>query len=461
MKSTEMVEWNWEESLCERLEAVFKSEVMDCAAEYIMSQDSELGGLEKELRKGMNEVVRMVLERAMQAKADQAGRNCPKCGQPLRNGRYTPRTIKTSFGRVTLKRWRGKCSKCDEWVCPADILLRVEDGVSPYVQEMVTAAATKLPIASASELIDQIGGLNVAPATLDRMIKRLGEKSQESLESHDQQTRDGSIDCKQAVETLIIQMDAWNARERDFWGESAEMRKNGEDPKRWHWVRAATIYRLDQRLNKAGRPQITQRAYVATREDMDTFRQKVHAEALRQGLGQAKEVLILGDGAVWIWNLAQDRFPQARQRLDYYHLRQHLWNLAQAIEQDPAAARAWFEKQTKELRANHVDDALKAIDEAIELQQDPEKTQTIRRERNYIAAHRNRMDYDNAQKQNEPIGSGAIESTCKQYQCRFKLSGQFWSQPGIEKLLSLATLERNDQLHLIFPHLRKLDLSKN
>lgn len=461
MKSTEMVGWNWEESLCERLEAVFKNEVMDCAADYIVSQDSELGGLEKELRKGMSEVVRMVLERAMQAKADQAGRNCPKCGQPLRNGRYTPRTIKTSFGPVTLKRWRGKCSKCDEWVCPADILLRVEDGVSPYVQEMATAAATKLPIAPASELIDQIGGLNIAPATLDRMIKRLGEKSQESLERHDQQTREGSIECRQSVETLVIQIDAWNARERDFWGENAEMRKNGEEPKRWHWVRTATIYRLDQSLNKAGRPQITQRAYVATREDMDTFRPKVHAEALRQGLGQAKEVLILGDGAVWIWNLAQDRFPQARQRLDYYHLRQHLWNLAQAIEQDPAAARAWLEKQTKNLRANHVDDALKAIDEAIELQDDPEKTQTIRRERNYIATHRDRMDYDNAQKQNEPIGSGAIESTCKQYQCRFKLSGQFWSQPGIEKLLSLATLERNDQLHLIFPHLRKLDLSKN
>ena len=51
----------------------------------------------------------------------------------------------------------------------------------------------------------------------------------------------------------------------------------------------------------------------------------------------------------------------------------------------------------------------------------------MEREINYFTEHRQRMDYDVARQRGEPMGSGAIESTCRQYQCRFKRPGQFWS----------------------------------
>jgi hypothetical protein len=62
------------------------------------------------------------------------------------------------------------------------------------------------------------------------------------------------------------------------------------------------------------------------------------------------------------------------------------------------------------------------------------------------------MDYKNAKQLGQPVGSGAIESTCSQYQRRFKLAGQFWSIQGDEALLALETLHRNERWHLLFPH---------
>lgn len=64
---------------------------------------------------------------------------------------------------------------------------------------------------------------------------------------------------------------------------------------------------------------ISQRGFVATRQGLDALREQLHAEALRRGLGQAAGALVIGDGAVWLWRLADDRWPQARQRLDYWH----------------------------------------------------------------------------------------------------------------------------------------------
>ena len=62
------------------------------------------------------------------------------------------------------------------------------------------------------------------------------------------------------------------------------------------------------------------------------------------------------------------------------------------------------------------------------------------------------MNYAEARDRGEPLGSGAIESTCSQYQRRFKLTGQFWTLEGDESLLALQTLHRNERWHLLFPH---------
>ena len=64
---------------------------------------------------------------------------------------------------------------------------------------------------------------------------------------------------------------------------------------------------------------ITERGYVATRQGLECFEKQLYAEALQRGLSEAESVLVLADGAVWIWNLAENRFKDAAQRVDYWH----------------------------------------------------------------------------------------------------------------------------------------------
>ncbi|HEY9172167.1 MAG TPA: hypothetical protein VI136_07785 [Verrucomicrobiae bacterium] len=77
---------------------------------------------------------------------------------------------------------------------------------------------------------------------------------------------------------------------------------------------------------------------------------------------------------------------------------------------------------------------------------------TVQAERNYLENNRDRLDYQGAQARGEPLGSGAMESTCKQYQTRFHRSGQFWTTEGDEGLMCLETFWRNGRWSLLFPH---------
>jgi hypothetical protein len=78
--------------------------------------------------------------------------------------------------------------------------------------------------------------------------------------------------------------------------------------------------------------------------------------------------------------------------------------------------------------------------------------EAIAKELAYPEEHKNRMDYKAGKALGQPVGSGAIESTCSQYQRRFKLTGQFWSLAGDEAFLALATLRRNGRWNRLFPH---------
>jgi hypothetical protein len=246
--------------------------------------------------------------------------------------------------------------------------------------------------------------------------------------------------------------------ERDDWGRTQLLRRRGEEPKRWHWVYTATVFRLDQRATtQSGRPVILERGYVATRLGLDAFRQQLYAEALQRGLLQAEIVLVLGDGAAWIWNLATDRFASATQRVDFFHVSQHLWAVANDLHgQGSKDAAAWVAPYIRWLKQREHG----ALDVIADLEQlrdtmtgltSPQR-EALERELGYFNDHKGRMDYKNGKKLGQPVGSGAIESTCSQYQRRFKLRGQFWSLEGDEAFLALATLHFNGRWSQLFPH---------
>ncbi|HWH67890.1 MAG TPA: ISKra4 family transposase [Candidatus Sulfotelmatobacter sp.] len=441
----------------------------------VCAADEDLGHMEEELLHGSQELLRQTLEKAAQHKAEGAPPHCPVCHNKL--GRLTQghwTTIQSRFGAIRVQRTRGWCRRCRRWRYPADQVLGLpEEGTqSPVVQELAALTVSKMPAPEAERVIERLTGVKISAATLGRQARQQGKRAQQKRQSLDHQMSQPEGQAHQDKDlqgalgpepfTMVIQLDAWNIRERDDWGQSQAMRQAGQTPERWHWVYGGTCFRLSQRVQTTGqRSVILSRGYVMTRQGTDALKEQLWAEAMRRGLGKARDVLVIADGAVWIWNLAQDRFQGARQRVDFYHVSQHLWAVAHALyPEEAAAARAWVEPLLSQLKA---EGGCPVITELAQLRERLAGTarEQLDKELNYLQSHRERMDYGVAQQQDEPLGSGAMESTCRQYQTRFKRTGQFWTPCGDEALLCVETFWRNDRWHLLFPHVKLSDLSKN
>lgn len=435
---------------------------------FVCAGDLNLGHLEDQATRDVLPLLREATQRSAQAKADRTPPLCPVCQKALaRLSAGHARTFDTRHGSITVTRTRGYCKRCRKWRTPADTALGLEDsaGYSPAVQGMVALLASKMPVEDASLVLEHLSGIQLPRATLDREARRQGERARRLRTEMDQHA---ATDRKQLELTLepyqlIIQLDAWNIRERDGWGESATLRRAGKEPERWHWVYTGTCFRLDHRGRTAGgRPGITERGFVSTREGIDALREQLHAESLRRGLGQAASALVIGDGAVWIWRLADDRFPQAHQRLDFYHAVQHLGAVGRALfGEDKAKFKAWFKPLVQQLKNESAIKVIRQLEEALAGLKDKAAIATVTREVNYFHEHEKRMDYRAGRRRGEPIGSGAVEATCRQAQCRFKRTGQFWSRQGDEALMCLETFWRNGRWHLLFPHTSTLNPARN
>jgi hypothetical protein len=170
-------------------------------------------------------------------------------------------------------------------------------------------------------------------------------------------------------------------------------------------------------------------------------------------LGQAASVLVLGDGAVWIWRLADDRWPQAQQRLDFYHAVQHLDAVGRALHgEDRESCKAWLKPLVRQLKNESAVKVIRQLDDALAGLPASPTVETVAKEVAYLKTHQDRMDYRAGRRAGEPIGSGPVEATCRQAQCRFKRPGQSWSTDGDEALLCLETFWRNERWSRLFPH---------
>jgi len=451
MDEEKMVEW-------------LKKEVL-----AVLNSPADMGAIEKALDRACMEIRRKALELIAKESAKQAPFVCPECNERLNAAAYNrKRTVNAAFGKISYERDYGFCPLCLEYFYPADLMLGMAERAtaSPRIQECCSLMALHGPAGRLKDDLRRLTGIDICTSTIHREARRQGDRALLLRDIDEQLTQSSEgiamlssrANTSQTPFTLIIEIDAWNIRERDNWGKTKKLRLAGKDTERWHWVYTGTVFRLDQRGTTAsGRPVISERGYVATRKGIESFQRQLYAEALQRGLSSAKIVLIIADGAVWIWRLADDRFKGAIQQLDLYHAEEHLWNLAHELYgHGSLEATEWVKPYINWLK-NRKDGALDVISNFKQMHKTIEnitekQQEAIEREVNYFTEHKDRMDYKTAKSLGHPLGSGAIESTCSQYQRRFKLTGQFWSLAGDEAFLALSTIHRNNRWHQLFPH---------
>lgn len=179
-------------------------------------------------------------------------------------------------------------------------------------------------------------------------------------------------------------------------------------------------------------------SYVAHLGGPDVFGQSVWAEARRRQWTRARETVAVGDGAPWVWNLVGEHFFDSRQVVDWYHATTHLHHAADLLHgEGTPATQQWFKDYETKLFAGHADqiaDRLRA-----EAKTHRKVAADLRREAGYFADNLRRMQYLEIREDDLPIGSGMVESGCKQYRARFAGPGMRWSRAGLERLLPVRT----------------------
>jgi hypothetical protein len=434
-----------------------------------------LGFIEEHIRQASLELQRLLVQKTMQDKADTVEEKCPDCGAKLTDKkRRVSRWVDAYCGKVKLHRTHGWCPHCKRWHFPADRVLglREDSTASPLVQELCALLVSKMPAEQAEAIGLRVTGRSLSRSTLAREAQRQGENAI--------QVRQQLVEAPAGVDpaaklgpdqpavpfTLVIQIDAWNVRERDHWGQTQKRRRQNLEIERWHWVYTATCFRLNHRCKKGRfknqlRPLITERSYVATRGGLDALRQQLHYEARMRGLAQAERVLVIADGAVWIWNLVEDRFKEAVQRLDLYHANTYLWAVANDLHGTGTRdARQWVKPLLRQIRNDQVAQVITQLEE-LQPRLAAAAAETTGQAIEYYQNNQKRMKYKEGRKRNEPVGSGAIESTCRQLQCRMKRCGQFWSTRGDEALLCLEMFWRNERWEMLFPHAKLTAAANN
>jgi hypothetical protein len=163
------------------------------------------------------------------------------------------------------------------------------------------------------------------------------------------------------------------------------------------------------------------------------FARRVDREARRRGFDQATRRVVLGDGAVWIWNLADEQLVGAIQIVDLYHVKQHLSDVAKAIY-GPASdlGRQWAKQRHDELDEGKLQALLQAL--RVHVEHNDEARKCL----DYITRNQNRMRYPDFRVQGLCVSSGVVEAGCKvAIGTRLKRAGMHWTVAGANAIAAL------------------------
>jgi len=388
---------------------------------YVQSEPRTLQEQEHQLLGQLHELGTALLSGllALQTAAPAASLACP-CGASATFRRNRPATVTTLLGRLTYTRPTYGCNSCHHGFAPLDQQLQVAAGsFSLGLQELqALLGATQTSFADAAALLARLSLVQVCPNSVRAATEDLGATLVQHTHAAEgaAQEQGGLPDAQSSVpKRLYISMD----------GVLIHCRTTG-----WRELKTGCLYTTrTQRARRAPFEQVVrveQPSYSAKLTEAEPFGWQLLVEAARRGVEQAEEVIVIGDGAHWIWKLAEEQFPQATQIVDWYHASQYVWNAASSIYPHEEALRTpWAKQQLDRLWEGRVEEVLAALaehagDEA-----------AVDASISYYTTHRERLDYPSYRARGLQIGSGTIESACKHLiSARLKQAGMRWSEEG-------------------------------
>jgi hypothetical protein len=354
-------------------------------------------------------------------------------------------------GDVVLTRAYRYCRQCAEGFCPADRALGLEGRTRSEAVDMAAAAAGReVPFAAAAALIEEISGARVVSAkTCDRVVKEVGGRARQIMRADaDAAARATPAERARRWDKATTAYVACDGTGVAMVPSETEGRKGKGADGRSH-TREDKIARLFTQtgFDDDGQPAMDKdsSSFVSTFEPVGPFSAQVAGEALRRDVSRAPRLAVLGDGAAWIWGMADRMWPQATQIVDFYHAVQHVNELADLLK--PHIGKQKPDEFNKSLR-----DLLKQGDiaglaaKARQVDAPERLKDEIAVKIAYFTKNWRRMQYAQFKQRKYLIGSGAVESACRSIvEDRVSRSGMRWTVEGADRVIALRALHRSSE----------------
>jgi len=325
-----------------------------------------------------------------------------------------------------------------------DEALHIEGEISSSLKRTAVWLASLLPFGQSSQVFEQVGQIGLSGMSIHRSVQDASAQIQDYLAPQPVR-KTANIDMGASTDGFYV-----------------NVRKDTQD---WTEMKVGTVFHLqaDDTQAEAGSPPEPIQAIHAVAQTYvsvlthsqvgdapDRIGQKLQAEAEQRGWGSAQQTAFVADGAAWIWAQAEQRFPDSAHIVDWYHAKQHLYEVAKLMDHpDATHTAAWVQSQSDLLYHGHITDLIAGCTAQANpkiLRDDLDKSL------NYFRTHLQRMQYADFQRAGLPIGSGVVESAAKQYKHRLAAAGMRWSQQGIQRLSPFIDARLSNRLDPLLHH---------
>jgi Uncharacterised protein family (UPF0236) len=400
----------------------------------------DLEAVEMAVRGAMHRAGAAALGRLLSLDTEPSPWAACSCGGQARWHSLRSRQLLTALGEVNFQRAYYVCPDCHCGHCPRDRELEVEAvQCSPGVQRMLALVGSESSFEQGREQVALLAGLEVTAKAVERQAEAIGADVEARQQEHIRRAKQLELPAVYVptVPLLYIEMDGTGVPVVKAETEGRAGKVEGQ-PAHTREVKLGCVF-TQTTTDKEGRPVRDQDAttYVAAIEGAEEFGLRLYTEAWRRGWSRAERKVVIGDGAVWIWNLARQHFPGSIEIVDLYHARQHLWELsAKLFPQQQQALKRWMGRGLKLLDQGKVEELVKILRDLHPASE--ELARLVRNQAEYFERNAKRMRYPAFRAQGLFVGSGVVEAGCKTViGARLKRSGMFWTVHGANAIIAL------------------------
>jgi hypothetical protein len=369
-----------------------------------------------------------------------------ECGQQARYHSQRKRRVLTALGEAEIERSYYYCSQCHQGYCPRDRELNIaETDYSPGVRRMLAAIGSETSFDKGRAQLELLAGLAVTRKAVERHAEAIGEDIAQREQAQIQRAiqLDLPVVMGPRIPILYVEMDGTGvpvvpAETQGRQGKNGEQAHSRE-------VKLGAVF-TQTTVDEEGRPVRDEASttYTGAIETAEQFGRRLYTEAWERGWSRADKKVILGDGAAWIWNIADREFPGAIQIVDLYHAREHLWDLAAQLFTDDKERKRWGARMQATLDAGKIAQIVRTL-RSLSVP-NPDLAETLRNGADYFERNAERMRYPLFRQQKLFVGSGVIEAACRTVIAqRLKLSGMFWTVRGANAIIALRCCRLNNR----------------